>query len=64
MVLPLNLLVKKPGIKRGIKIPYSDKKRMDISSLEKAFLSYKGFNNLFKKSVSPEINVTLSKAKK
>ena len=63
-ILSLNLVNIKPGIKKGIKTPYIDKKRTEISNWEKVFLPYKGFNKIFKKSTLLETNVTLSKDKK
>ena len=62
--LPLNSVKTNPRTKKGIKIPYIDKNKTEISNWENAFLPYKGFNNISRKFKLVETKVTLSKVKK
>ncbi len=59
----LDLVNIKPVIKKGIKMPYIDKKRIEMSNWEKGFLPYSGFNNISKKFILFEAKVILSKVK-
>ena len=63
-MLSLNLVRIKPEVKKGSKMPYMDKKRIEISNWEKVFLPYIGFNKISKKLILLETKVILSKDKK